>query len=79
MGLVLGLISGCSNKDLESLNEEKERLTNEIVELKISEKDEEIVLLIEGNINLTTKRSELTNSLKMVRWSSNARNYNDTF
>jgi hypothetical protein len=69
------LISGCTNNDLVSFKEEKEVLTNEILELKrlISEKDEEIKLLKEGKLNDTAKLSELTESLEMVRWSSIAR------
>jgi hypothetical protein len=77
------LISGCANKDLESFNEEKVRLTNEILELKklIAEKDEEIVHLKKVNSNETTKLGELRKSLDMVRFSSYARldDNNDTF
>ena len=38
------LISGCSNKELDTIHAEKEQLTSEISQLKklIAEKDEEI-------------------------------------
>jgi len=82
LGLGLLLISGCTNKDLVSFNEEKVRLTNEILELKklISEKDEEINHLKKVNSDETTKLGELRESLDMVRFSSYARldDYNDT-
>lgn len=80
--LTFTFVSGCTN-DLETFKEEKELLTNENLELRrlISEKDEEIKLLKEGNLNETAKLSELRNSLEMVRWSSIARlnDFNNTF
>ena len=81
MSVVLWTLSGCSNKDIESLQDEKAQLTNELVDLqqRISEKDVEISLLKESVSVLTSKRSELTTSVKMVRWSSIARNENDAF
>ncbi|WNS77330.1 hypothetical protein RRV45_10200 [Bacillus sp. DTU_2020_1000418_1_SI_GHA_SEK_038] len=83
IGLGLLLISACSNKDLESFNEEKVRLTNEILELKkhISEKDEAINHLKKVNSDETTKLGELRESLDMVRFSSYARldDNKDTF
>ncbi|WP_449536336.1 hypothetical protein [Ferdinandcohnia sp. Marseille-Q9671] len=76
-------VSGCTNNHSESFKEEKERLTNENLELKrvISEKNVEIKLLKENNVSETTKLSELEKSLEMIRWSSNARlhDYKDTF
>lgn len=83
IGLGLSLISGCTNKDLESFNEEKVQLSNEIIELKklISEKDEEINHLKKVNSDMTSKLGELRKGLNMVRFSSYARldDYNDTF
>lgn len=77
------LISGCTSKNLHAFNEEKEQLTNEILELNklISEKNEEINLLKEINSNKTTELRELTESLEMVRASSYFRldDYNDSF
>lgn len=81
------LISGCTNDDLEVFNEEKELLTNEILELKeqISEKDEEILKLKGINKNVFSNKvdelRELTESLEMVRFSAYSRlnDYNDSF
>ncbi|MFD1779085.1 hypothetical protein ACFSFW_10440 [Fredinandcohnia salidurans] len=76
-------VSGCTNTDSVTFKEEKELLTNEILELKRlnSEKDEEIKLLKESNLSETTKLSEQKTSLEMIRWSSIARlnDYNNTF
>ncbi|MBP2239641.1 hypothetical protein J2Z40_000194 [Cytobacillus eiseniae] len=79
----LCLISGCTNKALEPVNEEKVQLTSEIVELKklISVKDVEINKLKKVNIDANTKLGELRESLDLVRLSSIARldDYNGTF
>lgn len=76
-------VSGCTNNDSVTFKEEKELLSNEILELKRlnSEKDEEIKLLKESNQSETTKLSEQKTSLEMIRWSSIARlnDYKDTF
>ncbi|WP_047983239.1 hypothetical protein [Ornithinibacillus californiensis] len=74
------LISGCSNNDLESLQEEKERLTNEVLELKelVLEKEDEIRLLKENNSDESIKLTERTKSLEMVRWSSIARSHDSS-
>lgn len=75
------LISGCSNKELDTIHAEKEQLASEISQLKklIAEKDKKISSLEEVNSNKTTAFGELTKTLKMVRWSSIARDYNNSF
>lgn len=74
--IILLLISGCTNKELDTINEEKELLTNEVLQLKklISEKDEVIN-------RLKTESTELKDSLVMVRFSSYSRlnDYNNSF
>jgi len=83
--LIINLLMflGCTNKDLDIFNEEKEQLTNEILELNnlVSEKDGEISCLEKLNSNKTIELKELRESLNMVRSSSYARldDYNDTF
>lgn len=83
MVLLILQTSGCSDKDLDAFNEEKEQLTNEISELKsiISKKDKEIAHLENINSDYRTKINELSKSLEMIRFSSYARlnDYNDTF
>ena len=77
------LVSGCTNKEVDTFNEEKEKLTNEIIELKklISEKDEKISNLEKVSSERKTELYELKDSLTMVRYSASARlyDYNDTF
>lgn len=77
------LISGCTNKEVDTFNAEKEQLANEILELKnlISEKDEKISNLEKVNSERKTELYELKDSLNMVRFSASARldDYNDTF
>lgn len=77
------IISGCNKKDIDSFNAEKELLTNEIIELQevISKKDEEINNLKDKISKITIEKSELIESLKMVRFSSYSRltDYNDSF
>lgn len=89
--LIIGMIiiilllvsSGCMNKDLSAFSEEKENLTNELLELKnlLSEKNEKINRLEQINSNKTIELEELKESLEIVRFSSYARlsDYNDTF
>lgn len=76
-------ISGCISKNVDSLNEELEQLTDEMVKLQglISEKDEEILQLKERISEITVERDELMESIEMVRFSSYARlnDYNDSF
>lgn len=76
-------ISGCISKNVDSLNEELEQLTDEMVKLQglISEKDEEILQLKERISEITDERDELMESIEMVRFSSYARlnDYNDSF
>lgn len=77
------IFSGCANNELDIFNEEKEQLTNEILELKklVSKKDDEINYLQRLNTNKTAELKELRDSIDMVRFSSYARldDYNDTF
>lgn len=77
------LFTGCSNKELVTINAEKEELTNEISQLKklISEKDEKLVSLEEVYSNKLNELRELTKSLEMVRASANLRlgNYSHSF
>ncbi|MFA5524630.1 MAG: hypothetical protein WDA24_09775 [Tissierellales bacterium] len=83
IGLVLLLISGCTNKGLVAFNEEKEILSNEILELKriISEKDEEIDRLKKANSNKMNELAELKESIDMIGFSYYARldDYNHSF
>lgn len=83
IGIVLLLISGCTNKDLVAFNEEKERLNNEVLELKriISEKDEEIDRLKITISNKMNELAELKESIDMIEFSYYARldDYNDSF
>lgn len=77
------IISGCTNKNVDSFNVEKEKLTSEIIELQelISKKDEEINGLKDKISKITIEKNELIESLKMVRFSSYSRltDYNDSF
>ncbi len=77
------IISGCNKKDIDSVNVEKEQLTNEIIELQelISKKDEEINNLKDKISKITVEKNGLIESLKMVRFSSYSRltDYNDSF
>ncbi|MFC4408978.1 hypothetical protein ACFOZY_00870 [Chungangia koreensis] len=75
--LILLLTSGCTNKELDALNKEKEILTNEISQLKelISEKDKKIDQLEKVNSNKTTESWELKNSLNLIRFSSSVRDH----
>ena len=81
--LVLSLISGCANRDLETFNEEKELLTKEIIELKeqASKKDEYISHLESMNTHREAELKELRESLDIVRFSAYARldDYNEAF
>lgn len=81
--IVLLIVSGCTNKALDTFNEEKEQLNNEIIDLKklVSEKDEVIMHLKKANSYKETQLKEVRKSLEMVRYSSYARleDYYDTF
>lgn len=83
IGLALLLISGCTNNDLDTFNEEKKLLTNDILELKklVYEKDDEISRLEKLNSNNRIELRELEESLKMVRASAYLRldDYTHTF
>lgn len=81
--IALLLMSGCMNKEIEVFYEEKERLTNEILDLKkqISEQDKKIDRLEKDNSNKRAQLRELTESLYMIRASSYDRldDYNNSF
>ncbi len=81
--IILLLISGCTNKELNTFNADKELLTNEILQLKklISEKDGKIIHLEKVYSNKLTELRELTDSLNLIRFSSIARlnDYNNSF
>lgn len=74
MGIIL-FISGCSDDDLNSFNEEQELLNNRISELEeqISEKDEEIKRLKNSVSAVTEERDQLKESIGMIRFSAYAR------
>lgn len=80
--IILLTIAGCT-KGLDVFKEEKEHLTNEILELEsiISKKDKEISHLEKTNSDYRAKISELSKSQDMIKFSSYARlnDYNDTF
>jgi len=78
------LISGCSNKELDTIHAEKEQLTSEISQLKelIAEKDKEISYLEEVYSKKINELAVATKTIKMVRWSAIARleeNYYNSF
>lgn len=77
------LILGCSNTELDKINEENEQLTSEIFQLKeiIAEKDKEISYLEEVYSKKINELAEATNTIKMVRESAMTRlvDYDQSF
>ena len=75
--LILLIIAGCNNNDLDTLHEEKELLMNEILHLKklIADKDEEINIL-ENNV---AELSELTNSLRLEEYNHSFDNLQEIY
>lgn len=80
---ILLLISGCTSKELDIFYEEREQLTNRILDFEkiLTEKDEEINCLKEVISNMEIESRELLDSLEKVRFSSYARldDYDDSF
>jgi len=80
---ILLLLSGCTSKELDISYEEREQLTNRILDLEkfLTEKDEEINRLKEVISNMEIESRELLDSLEKVRFSSYARldDYDDSF
>lgn len=81
--VTLFILPGCTNQELNIVNEEKEQLSNEIIELNdlISKKDDRIKQLEKLNSNKNIELKKLKETLKMVRASSYARqdDYEDIF
>lgn len=77
------LILGCSNTELDKINEENEQLTSEIFQLKeiIAEKDKEISYLEEVYSKKINELAEATKTIKMVRESAMTRlvDYDQSF
>lgn len=81
--VILLIIPGCTNNEVNVIDEEIEQLSNEIIELEdlISEKDERIKQLEKLNSNKNKEIVELNKTINMVRASSYARmdDYEDIF
>lgn len=81
--VTLFIVAGCTNQELNIVDEEKEQLSNEIMELNdlISKKDERIKQLEKLNSNKNEEIKELNETVNMVRASSQARldDYDDIF
>lgn len=77
------LISGCTNKYIDSFKNEQDYLANKILELEeqISQKEEDIKHIQDLNTKKTMEIKELEESLIMLRFSANSRlrDKNDSF